>query len=190
MFSLLLTKQVSFKVLDTSGKPFQPEQAFLRLTSVASGKAAFFAAAFKADKLDIVATSSGVEDQLGTQGGQFEASLILGSSSPEAAIDWSLGTITVSHRPAPDGNQPPAPKSRIETLVEPKPEIVHQHRKPETRTSPIVSLIFAVISLIPLAAFLLGAGKIGANLKVSNTLTVHVIFMNCKSTIIRISLSI
>ena len=161
------SKQVSFRVLDPNGKPFQPEQAFLRLTSAASGKAAFFAAASKAEnKLEIVATSSGIEDQLGTQGGEFEAFVILGSASPEAAVEWSIGTVVASHRPAPDGNQPPAPKTKLQTLVEAKPEIVHAHRQPEKRASPVVSLAFALVTLTPLAAFVLGAFNIGANFKV------------------------
>jgi oligosaccharyltransferase complex subunit delta (ribophorin II) len=139
----------------------------LRLTSAVSGKTAFFAAGKSTgDKLEIVATSSGIEDQMGTQGGAFDTLLIVGSSNPAAAVQWSFGQVEILHRPTPDGNQPPAPKTRMELAIKVKPEIVHQRRVPEKRAPAIVSLVFTVIMLVPVAAFVLAAIHLGATPKV------------------------
>jgi hypothetical protein len=160
--------QVSFSPLDSGGKAIQPEQALLRLTSVVSGKTAFFRAGkLQGDKVEIIATSSGIEDQMGTQGGVFDTLLIVGSSTPAAAIQWAFGQVDILHRPTPDGNQPPARNTRMESAIAVKPEIVHQHRVPEKRAPVIVSLIFTIIILIPLAAFVIVANHLGATPTVS-----------------------
>lgn len=155
--------KVSFSPLGSGGKAIQPEQALLRLTSVVSGKTAFFTAGkLKGDKLEIIASSSGIEDQMGTQGGAFDTLLIIGSSNPAAAIQWGFGQVEILHRPTPDGNQPSAPSARLESAIEVKPEIVHQHRIPEKRTPAIVSLVFTAFIFVPLAAFVLAAINLGA----------------------------
>ena len=117
---------------------------------------------------------------MGTQGGLFDTLLIVGSSSPAAALQWGFGQVEILHRPTPDGNQPPAPSTRMESAIEVKSEIVHQHRVPEKRTPAIVSLVFTVIILVPLAAFVLAAINLGATPKVSIS-TVHIAMQICVS---------
>ncbi len=148
---------------NAKGEAFQPEQAFLRLTSAASGRQAFFPAIQRADTLEVVASSAGVEEQMGTHGGEFQADLLIGNVSPAAALAWPLATLTVQHRPAPDGNQPPAPKTRLQELTTPKPAIVHAFRAPEKRAPSIVSLAFTGLAFAPLAAFVIVSQAAGAN---------------------------
>ena len=136
------------------------------MTSVASGKAAYIPALLKDETLEIVATAAKVDEQLGTQGGEFDVAMLIGSSSPEIAMEWRVGGVEIFHRPAPDGNQPPAQQSRLEIAIAPKPEILHIHRVPEKRTSAAVSYIFMVISVLPFLGFLLAARSIGANFQV------------------------
>ena len=137
----------------------------MRLFSSQSNRAAYVAAApaKKGDALEISATSAGIEDQIGAQGGPFEATLIIGSVSPSAALQWPLGVVTVTHRPGPDGNQPPAPRTRMEVETSPKPEIVHVFRVPVKPAPTLASLAFTGIAVLPLAAFIIGAGFVGAN---------------------------
>jgi len=169
LFIILHKLQISFSPLGPGDKALQPEQALLRLTSVVSGKTAFFTAGkIKDDKIEIIASSSGIEDQMGTQGGAFDALLMIGSSTPAAAIQWGFGQVEFLHRPTPDGNQPSAPSTRMESAIEFKPEIVHQHRVPEKRAPAIVSLVFTVLILVPLAAFVVAAINLGAMPTVSS----------------------
>lgn len=169
MFTYFPYIQVSFSPLGSGGKALQPEQALLRLTSVVSGKTAFFTAGkLKDNKVEFIASSSGIEDQMGTQGGAFDTLLIIGSSTPAAAIQWGFGQVEFLHRPTPDGNQPSAPSTRMESAIEVKPEIVHQHRVPEKRAPAIVSMIFTAFILVPLAAFVLAAINMGAMPTVSS----------------------
>lgn len=60
----------------------------------------------------------------------------------------------------------PPPCSALDAAFRPKPEITHQHRQPERRAPAVVSLFFSLVALAPLAAFLLVALQLGANLKV------------------------
>lgn len=57
--------------------------------------------------------------------------------------------------------------STLDATFRPKPVIVHQHRQPERRAPGIVSLFFSLVALAPLAAYVVVALRIGANLKVT-----------------------
>jgi oligosaccharyltransferase complex subunit delta (ribophorin II) len=155
--------QLVFKVLDSSRATLRPEQAVVRLTSTQRGSSAYFAAgeAKSSEGLEVVFTAEGIQKQLGTQGGLFEAVLVLGAAAPLVASEWTFATIHVTHRPLPDGTQPPPPSTALERVSQPKPEIKHVFRPPVKRAPAIVSLVFTVIVLLPLFAFCLGAFKLG-----------------------------
>ena len=87
-------------------------------------------------------------------------------------MQWNFGQIDILHRPTPDGNQPPAPTTRMESAIKVKSEIVHKHREPEKRAPGIISLVFTVIIVVPLAGFILAATSLGATPKVSTTVLV------------------
>ena len=145
-----------------------PEQAFVQLESLISGKIAQFSAGRSAvsDALSVFITSAGVESQIGTEGGTFSLSLILGNRQPNAAIIWKVASqITLLHQPGPDGNQPTDSKSVLETLIIPKPEIKHAHRPAEKRAPAWISYIFTTLSGASTAAFCYLALMLGGNCK-------------------------
>ncbi len=58
------------------------------------------------------------------------------------------------------------PCRAIDALFQPLPEIVHMHRAPERRAPAVVSLLFTLVVVAPLGAFVVLAVRAGANLKV------------------------
>lgn len=145
---------------------FAAEQAFLRLSSTAvPGKAAYFSASSAEDSFEAVVSSANIEDQVGTLGGKYEASILIGASQPKVTIERTIGEVTVLHRPGPDGNQPPVSLTAFESVSKPKPEIKHMHRVPEKRAPAIISLAFTLVATVPTIAFVLVAINLGANVK-------------------------
>ena len=145
---------------------FATEQAFLRLSNIAvPSKAAYISASSVGDSLEADISSANIEDQVGTLGGKYQATILIGASQPKAAIEWAIGELTVLHRPGPDGNQPPVSLSAFESVSKPKPEIEHMHRVPEKRPPAIISLAFTLVAIAPTVAFVLVAIQLGANLK-------------------------
>lgn len=153
--------------LDGGDADFRPQQAFLRLTARGSGDAAYFAATkAKAGGLVVTAKHDELQKQVGTQPGTYDAALLVGDSRSTQPVEWALGEVKVLYPPQDDGSQPEAkPYRALDAAFRPKPEITHQHRQPERRAPAVVSLFFSLVALAPLAAFLLVALQLGANLK-------------------------
>jgi oligosaccharyltransferase complex subunit delta (ribophorin II) len=146
---------------------FRPQQAFLRLTVRGSGDAAYFAATkAKGGGLVVTAKHDELQKQVGTQPGTYDAALLVGDSRSAQPVDWSLGEVKVLYAPQDDGSQPEAkPYRTLDATFRPKPEILHQHRQPERRAPAVVSLFFSLLALAPLAAYVVMALSLGANLK-------------------------
>ncbi|KAI7837704.1 hypothetical protein COHA_008497 [Chlorella ohadii] len=146
---------------------FRPQQAFLRLTARGSGDAAYFAATkAKGGGLVVTAKHDELQKQVGTQPGTYDAALLVGDTRSAQPVEWALGEVKVLYPPQDDGSQPEAkPYRPLDATFRPKPEIVHQHRQPERRAPAVVSLFFSLVALAPLAAYVVAALRIGANLK-------------------------
>ncbi|KAL4447820.1 hypothetical protein ABPG75_005039 [Micractinium tetrahymenae] len=146
---------------------FRPQQVFVRLTAKATGGAAYFAAVKAKDgSLYTAAKSAEVQKQVGTQSGAYELALVVGDARTLQPLLWALGEVQVLHPPLDDGSQPAAaPYRAMDVLFRPLPEIVHMHRAPERRAPALVSLLFALVALAPLGAFVVLALRAGANLK-------------------------
>lgn len=117
---------------------------------------AYFAAtqSKSSSALDATITAKGIEAQIGPLSGRFAVSLVLGSSSPAIAETWHFGEMVVSHKPLPDGSQPPVPKTALEAAAEMKKEIEHKHRQPEKRAPWIVSIAFSIVAVVPVLGFI------------------------------------
>lgn len=140
----------------------------MQLESLSSGKIAHFSAArsSESDSLSVSITSAGVESQIGTEGGKFSLSLILGNRQPTAAIVWTVASqITLLHQPGPDGNQPTDSTSILEKLIVPKPEIKHMHRPAEKRAPTWISYVFTAFSGAGTVTFVYVALMLGGNCK-------------------------
>ncbi|GAB4816093.1 hypothetical protein N2152v2_003139 [Parachlorella kessleri] len=161
------TLKVAFTVVTESGEAFRPQQAVVRLTSGETGAAAYFAAKRNKDgSLSTSITSAAVEKQLGSQGGLYEAVLLLGDTRTAAPLEWRLAQLTVLHSPLDDGSQPAGPPPRaMELLARPQPEITHLHRPPTRRVPAPVALAASAACVAPLGLLLFLLGRLGANLK-------------------------
>lgn len=63
------------------------------------------------------------------QGGDYTLSLLVGDSSIAEDVQYTMGTVTVSHKPREDGSQPPPPAGlAIDVVSQPKKQILHMHR--------------------------------------------------------------
>ncbi|KAL4442492.1 hypothetical protein ABPG77_005076 [Micractinium sp. CCAP 211/92] len=146
---------------------FRPQQVFLRLTARATGGAAYFAAVKAKDgSLYATAKSAEVQKQVGTQSGAYELALVVGDARTAQPLLWVLGEVEVLLPPLDDGSQPAAaPYRAIDSLFQPLPEILHMHRAPERRAPAVVSLLFTLVAVAPLGAFVVLAVRAGANLK-------------------------
>ncbi len=54
----------------------------------------------------------------------------------------------------------------MDRLFQPLPEILHMHRQPERRAPAIVSLVFTLLSAVPVVLYVLVALQLGGNLEV------------------------
>ncbi|CAD6184897.1 unnamed protein product [Caenorhabditis auriculariae] len=149
---------VSFNVQKKAGgAAVQPEQAFITLEHVETGKDAVFIAEKTGDKLvlDLALKSSLKKLNLD---GKFKLSLIVGGSTIKTPVNWHFADATLELPTSPVI----IPKSQ-EILYDALPEIKHMFRQPEKRPSAVISDAFTLLCLAPLGFLLLAWLKIGIN---------------------------
>ncbi|XP_065651627.1 dolichyl-diphosphooligosaccharide--protein glycosyltransferase subunit 2 isoform X3 [Hydra vulgaris] len=143
-----------------SGQSVVVHQAFVRLVHELTGQEIFFVSEpDSADNykftLDVGATA---KDSFNNLSGKYKMSLIVGDSTVQVPICWSMGEIVLNF-----AGQPKKSK-RQERIVSPKPVIEHMFRVPETRPPAVVSSAFTVLALSPFLVMFAMWYKVGANL--------------------------
>ncbi|GMH40833.1 hypothetical protein BSKO_08737 [Bryopsis sp. KO-2023] len=143
--------KVAFKVLaDTAA--FSPHQAMIMLQSRSVDVAAYFVPKARQGALfSATITSKAIEERIGTLGGMFDVSVVVGDPAIVGGVIWNIGEIEVLHKPRADGEQPEAPPLPPYLYISrAKPEIVHQHRPAEQEAPASIAVGFSVLSLLPL----------------------------------------
>jgi len=139
-------------------------QVFVMLKNKQNGKEVTFIAtpetAGKTDyklELDLNANAK----DLGYQSGLYEVTLILGDFFIEDPLQWVLGDVNLNVSPG----KSKATNPLYSIVYGPKPEIIHQFRKPEPRPPRIVSDAFTILTLSPVLILFALWFKIGANVR-------------------------
>jgi len=152
---------MSFALTEMDGdKRVTAHQTFVRLVQETSGQEIFFVAEPDSDNnykftLDIGATA---KDSFNNLSGNYKMSLIVGDSTVEVPIHWSMGVLSLKFK---DSNQK---QKDAASPLKPQPVIEHMFRVPEKRPSKLVSTIFTALIFVP---FLIMIGvwmKVGANI--------------------------
>ena len=156
--------KVGFQLTSPSGAPFKPQQVFLNLRYVESGAVQTFFVPPAAEDVGYEYTLefSKLVEKLNHQSGTYSVDLIVGDDLMENSFLWSMASVDLDLPEGPEGSTTSAtPVSKFA----PKPEIVHIFRKPEKRPPTYLSMVFLVLTLIPLVGFFVGLQRVGVNLK-------------------------
>jgi len=149
---------VKFGVKDQNkGTLVEAHQAFLRFTEVASGREIIYlaeAATTKIYTVEIDFSTNGKNFRY--QSGAYSVDLVISDSLFENPTVLKLSQLQLKFSETDGGAQ--ASRSAMYAA---KPEIKHLFRQPEKTPSPIISTLFAVLCLAPLAlVFILVIAKI------------------------------
>lgn len=178
---------VSFTPKSSStGELLKPHQTILRLMNTNTYDSVYTTARRAKDATVVSAdlTSVDINKQLGENiYGIFTASLLLGDVNVSPPISWEfldvdmlppedeVTTTTTSQQqdgipaisPAGRSSLGPLPGStKLNAIWSSKPEITHQHRKPQKQVFPLIPIIFTLIALTPMLVFFLLLNKLGA----------------------------
>lgn len=150
-----------------------PQQAFLKLTHLATDSEAMYAAkrgggtagawSFTA----VVGLADDVESVFGHRSGEYQLSVLVGDVSLEMPLERDVGAMNVAFPPKPKAHYALYRKPLqwdSDTALAPLPEIHHQFRRPEKRPNPVLPAAFTILIALSLAMFLIYLPRVGANL--------------------------
>ena len=151
-----------FSLLDKdTNEAFKVHQAFVKLADKQGREIIFLAE--KNDKagnykfeLDVNARAG----DFGSRNGQYAMELIVGDACISNPIVWTIGNLNLKFNDGSKTDQD-AKKSYKET--DPKPEILHMFRQPESRPPTVVSNTFTILCLCPIAIMFIFWAKLGVN---------------------------
>lgn len=143
---------VNFKLKSQSGKSIQAQQVFVRISN--EKREHFAVAKFTGKQYSAHISLEDVREDLLGLSGPHEIQIIVGDSFIQNPFSWKIASLVVKYSVKIE-----APKSPFSV----EPEIQHVFRKPESRPDPSISFAFTIAVLSPLAVFLLGLLRIGAN---------------------------
>ena len=170
---------ISFALQQPSGneKRFQkPHQCFLRFTHIASGTNAFFVAqgdgAWSAEgvtglkyKASIVLSKE--IETFSNLSGDYLMSILVSDVSVEG-VEFVIGSLEIAVPPKVDKILPLYQTSLLhksDNTLGPLPEIEHKMRPPAKQASVFMSTIFTILTMLPLAVFLLFVISLRPNFK-------------------------
>lgn len=161
---------VTFTTTSKSGAAFLPHQAFVELQHEETGVATVFVASGSSSdgshrvSLDISSRKALFE---AVEPGRYSVSLFIGDSTIDNSVQWKIGSVDLAPPAAP-----PAPEEILyskplmhdsDVTLKALPTITHQFREPEKRPALIVSQLFTIFALLPLAFLIIGLLRTGAN---------------------------
>ena len=149
----------SFDIVDEAvNKPKLVHQAFVRLTHVKSGAEIIYVAEPNTNKkyqfeLDMNTAAA----DFGSKAGVYSVSVIVGDAVVSNPLSWVAADVDIK-LPASDDSkdQEPGP-------FQPRPEIRHVFREPDSRPAAVVSNVFSLLCLAPVLIMLGMWVKIGVN---------------------------
>ncbi|CAM9519989.1 unnamed protein product, partial [Sphacelaria rigidula] len=152
------------------GAAAAPHQAFVRFTHVQTGLDTFFVAAPDRSaasgggggggiSIGRFSVSVALGEETGTflqRSGAYEVAVIVGGPLVAPPVSETLGAINLDFPAAKERSWPLYARSLLhesDVTLEPLPEKHHTFRQPEARPPAGVSLLFTILALAPLAAF-------------------------------------
>ena len=169
----------------------KPHQVFVRFANVMNGKSRIYLSSWDGKLNDAVggnyyATVNLVEESMSFDylSGDYLISILVADFSAEP-VEWIVGTVYLELNSEPKKETPLYVKSLLDAsdrTLKALPEIAHRMRPPAKRASIIMSTLFTLLSLAPLAAFLFFASTL--KLKTSKLLNSipNVLFVGCVVT--------
>eukprot|EP00741_Cyanophora_paradoxa_P020156 tig00000219_g19457.t1 len=161
--------KISYKVKNVAtGKPMQPHQSFVTLTSVATGKQVAVLVAKYVDKQYTIVSDVGLlnNEKLRGASGDYAVSVIVGDVVMPRSIVWKAATLAATLRTPENATKKfdlrDVAADRL--LTEAQAEIKHQFRAPDRRPSAQFSYLFTALVLVPLLVLLASLGALGVNL--------------------------
>jgi len=151
---------VTFNLKDTQkGQGVTAHQVFIRLVHETTGQEIFFVAEANSDghykfTLDVGTTG---KDSFNNLSGKYRITLIVGDSTIQIPIAWTLGDVSLTFSGQPKKTR------RDDRITEHKPIIEHMFRVPDKRPPKVVSTAFTVLVLSPLLIMFVMWAKIGVN---------------------------
>lgn len=144
---------------ETTNTPLSVNQVFLRFSHANYPLHEVFAVAEAESsglyKVDVSVGS--MRSDFKSLNGLYIMSLDIGDAKAEKSISWTLGDVELSL----NGGINTLPTS---SDFSERPEIKHTFRLPEKRPPAVVTLVFLILALVPLAILLLLWARIGVNL--------------------------
>uniref|UniRef100_A0A7S3QP46 Ribophorin II n=1 Tax=Dunaliella tertiolecta TaxID=3047 RepID=A0A7S3QP46_DUNTE len=144
--------QVAASVL-ADNEPFKPQQMFLALKHVETGVAAYMVGkAKKGSTYELTANAALIEKQIGKLAGLYEVSLMVGHPEVSQGLVWKLGQVELV-LPTSDPS-PSVRTAHTQPISNVRPIITHMFRPPEKRPPAMISMFFAALVVLILAALI------------------------------------
>eukprot|EP00455_Lapot_gusevi_P000227 TRINITY_DN1009_c0_g1_i2.p1 TRINITY_DN1009_c0_g1~~TRINITY_DN1009_c0_g1_i2.p1 ORF type:complete len:664 (+),score=316.04 TRINITY_DN1009_c0_g1_i2:42-2033(+) len=147
---------LSFKTT-SQDKNFRPHQAFVIFVNKATQAQGVFVPRFENGAYSLklsLSSKDAVETLSGS--GDYDVSIVIGDASASKPISWKLGQISLQINSAPKA----AVVSRSA-----KPDQAHVFRTPDSRPSSLVSNVFTLFVLAPVAVLIYGLLNMGLNVQ-------------------------
>mmetsp|Transcript_10683 Transcript_10683/g.19347 ORF Transcript_10683/g.19347 Transcript_10683/m.19347 type:complete len:283 (-) Transcript_10683:72-920(-) len=157
-----LSPSSALKVSMSLTGDFVPQQLMIQVESADTERAVYFAGkSIKSGKVTFEVSPEAISKIIGSQGGQFSATLLIGDVAIASPIAWTFATLDVSHQ----ADTTIATEPFIVARSSPRPEINHVFNQPEKRPLSLISLSFAAAVAAPTALFaLLSVSSLGLQL--------------------------
>jgi len=141
----------------------KPHQSMVRLTNVESGKTVVFNAARLGDgtlttEYHLAVAFADEVEAFGYESGEYIVSILIGDSTFAAPVEWIVGSIEIKFPAKAVQNLPLYARSLLhtsDTTLRALPEVEHVMRPPARRASSFVAALFTLLTLSPLAIFVL-----------------------------------
>jgi len=147
---------LTFDVVDPAGKNILVHQAFVKVANKASkAEIIYVAEADRRTKMYKFDLDLRLEAAEFTESGDYSLTVILGDAVVSNPVSWHVADLALTVEKSED---------KPAGLYQPKPEIKHLFREPETRPPQAVSSVFTLLVLSPVLLLLGLWIKLGANI--------------------------
>lgn len=150
---------------ETSGKPMQVHQAFVRLENKHSGEEIIYVAELDAQRaykfdLDVGARAA----DFGHRSGAYALELIVGDASLSNSFRWLVADVQLRFGQQAGGEASAGSEATVDARAL-RPEIEHLFRVPEARPARVVSDLFTALCVAPLLVLFVLWSRLGVNVK-------------------------
>ncbi|KAI3916403.1 hypothetical protein MKW92_029009 [Papaver armeniacum] len=155
--------RIAFQLTTTLGHSFEPDQVFLKLTHETRVEHIFLVGN-SGNQFEIVLDFFSLIEKFYYLSGSYNIQLTVGDAAMENSFHLTLGHVDLELPEAPvEATRAPLQPDDPNSRYGPKPEITHIFRLSEKRPSQKISIMFLVLTFVPLFGFLYGLSRLGVN---------------------------